>query len=270
MRRSVPFAVLFAACIPPVQSGVNPIDGCVLDTDCPAGYHCAQGSGGALTGNACQLFPRSCRVDQQCDQGQSCQNGSCLPANRAFCQPCDTTGDCAAGGLCVVGQPDAGGLCSEGCDSCPSADFCQMATDSSGNDAGLTCLPTPAACDGGTTQQGPTFTFINQNLFPSCTAACHIAGAGPAFGNLDLATDPYAALLGANGAGAPASNVYGSATGLLRVSPGNPSQSLLLIKLQLTAKDPQYGYPMPMPSGGEPASLVQAVQSWIAAGAPNN
>ncbi len=261
------------ACIPPVQQGVNPIDGCTLDTDCPTGYHCAQGSGGALTGNACQLFPRGCRIDAQCDPGQSCQSGSCLPANRTFCQPCDTSGDCAAGGVCVTnaGQPDAGGYCSESCDSCPSSSYCQATLDPSGNDAGLTCIPTTESCSAGNTSQTPTFTFVNQNLFQAagCTV-CHAANAAQLFGSLDLVTDPYTALLGSSGTGAPANNVKGSATGMLRVSPGNPGQSLLYLKLQLTATSSQYGEAMPPLHGGTSAALIQAVSDWITAGAPNN
>ncbi|HUB09884.1 MAG TPA: Dickkopf N-terminal cysteine-rich domain-containing protein [Myxococcales bacterium] len=272
MRLALATLALLAACIPPVQQGVNPIDGCVLDTDCPTGYHCAPGIGDALTGNACQLFPRPCRIDAQCDPGQSCQSGSCLPADRAFCQPCETNSDCAAGGLCVTssGASDGGAYCSESCDSCPSSSFCQMTIEPGGGDAGFTCIPTAESCNAGNTPQD-SFTFLNQNLFQPTCIICHAAGAGPAFGNLDLVTDPYTALLGPSGTGAPASNVLGSATNLLRVDPGNPSQSLLYIKLGLTATDPQYGEPMPVPPQPPvPAALVQAVQSWIQSGAPNN
>ena len=59
-------AALAGGCnIPPVQSGINPVNGCALDTDCPNGYHCQTG--------ACQIFPRTCVIDGQCDPGQSCQ-----------------------------------------------------------------------------------------------------------------------------------------------------------------------------------------------------
>lgn len=261
------------ACVPPVQSGVNPIDGCVQDADCPSGYHCAPATGDALTGNACQLFPRACSIDAQCDPGQSCQSKSCLPANRTFCQPCGTSADCAAGGLCVInaGPSDGGGYCSEACTSCPSPSFCQATIDpATGGDGGSTCIPTAESCNAGNAPQN-SFAFINANVFQAegCTG-CHVAGAGAAFGNLDLVTNPYEALLGPNGAGAPASNVEGSATGLLRVDPGDPAHSFLFIKLGLSATSSEYGEAMPPLSGGTPSVLVNAVGSWIDAGAPND
>ena len=272
VRRCAFLAVaLAAACsIPPVQTGVNPVNGCATDGDCPKGYHCAAG--------ACQLMPRTCKVDPQCDQGQSCQNGNCLPANRTFCQPCDTSSDCAVGGLCVSFAGSAQ-FCSMPCGSgCASAGGqCLMTTDANGNDAGVTCLPENGNCSGGTNDGGTgpaaTFTFINQNLIQGegCTV-CHAAGAGPSFANLDLATNPYAAIVGV-----PAINMAGSvhtqADGgtLLIVAPGDPGESFFLTKLGLTQKSSQYGQPMPMTTpASTPPALMNAVQSWIAAGAPNN
>jgi hypothetical protein len=278
-------ALTSAGCsVPPVQSGINPVNGCVLDTDCPDGYHCQTG--------ACQLLPRTCAIDVQCDPGQSCQlpasggAGSCLPANRGYCQACDTTADCAVGGLCVS---FSGGeqFCSTGCGAnCTAVNgSCTDTTDANGDDAGFTCLPPDLACgDGGIVPA--TFTFINENLFQGeqCTV-CHSAGAGASFASLDLVTDPYGALVG-DGGGACANNILGNFPGpginataeacnsyLLRVDPGSPANSVLYIKLGLTEASVDYGQPMPpSPSAPDstPASLQQAVAAWIQAGAPNN
>ncbi len=188
------------ACLePPVENGVNPVEGCVHDGDCPQGFHCA--------GGACQIAPRPCTIDPQCDPGQTCQN-----------------------------------------------QLCELA------------LP-PAPSDGGT-QQAATFQFVLKNVIQAqgCTV-CHGAGASKYFGSLDLVTDPYTALLGANGTGEPSSwNAQ-----ILRVVPGNASQSMLYIKVTQTGTTSQYGQPMP-PAGSPPlpAQLVEAIQSWIDAGAQNN
>ena len=274
--------------IPPVQSGFNLVNGCALDTDCPDGYHCQTG--------ACQQSPRSCVLDEQCDPGQSCQQpagggtGSCLPANRSFCQACDTSADCAPGGLCVSFE-GGGQYCSTTCDSasaqtCSNVNgVCQATSDANGDDAGFTCVPQGFSCADAGPGASATFTFINENVFQGegCTV-CHSAGAGVQFASLDLVTNPYVALLGTNGAGACANNILGNFAGpgadptsaacnsyVLRVDPGNYQASLLYIKLGLTATSTNYGEPMPTATpGSTPQSLLDAVEAWIQAGAPNN
>ena len=123
----------------------------------------------------------------------------------------------------------------------------------------------------------PTFSNVNQRLFlVGCNfTSCHDSGAGYDQGSLDLATDPYGALLGVDGLGAPAQNVKGTATGLLRVKPGDPEHSLLWIKLNLMlppkVSDPLYGESMPETApGSAQQNVLNAVHDWIAAGAPNN
>src|SRR5215470_17790703 len=73
------------------------------------------------------------------------------------------------------------------------------------------------------------FSSIKQELFAkSCGTggmACHSASGAENSGGLDLATDPYRALVGAN-----AANLEGSVTGLVRVKPGDPNGSFLMIK----------------------------------------
>src|SRR5215831_8805846 len=71
-----------------------------------------------------------------------------------------------------------------------------------------------------TTMQA-NFTSIKQELLQkSCGtggASCHSAGGAVDSGGLDLATDPYHALVGKM-----ATNLEGSVTGLQRVKPGDP------------------------------------------------
>ncbi|MHB1844439.1 MAG: hypothetical protein ACYCWW_06330 [Deltaproteobacteria bacterium] len=125
----------------------------------------------------------------------------------------------------------------------------------------------------------PTFASINANVLqPSCggpsvpAGACHTSGGALNSGGLDLADDPYHALLGADGGGALAENIAGSATGLRRVVPGQPDASFLVIKLStMSRQDPNYGSGMPFTAPGSvcPATL-DAIRSWVANGAPND
>ncbi len=101
-------------------------------------------------------------------------------------------------------------------------------------------------------------------------SGCHSAAGAVYSGGLDLETDPYSALLGPDGRGAPAENVAGSVHGLLRVAPGDPEQSLLAIKLSTrVGDDPRYGAGMPFPTPGSvcPAAFA-TIRAWIAGGAP--
>ena len=91
---------------------------------------------------------------------------------------------------------------------------------------------------------------------------CHGVGAG----NLSLETrdGAYAQLVGV-----PASGSLCGSSGLLRVEPGNPDRSLLLLKMAHAT--PACGTVMP-PAAGVTVSDAQLeqVRAWIAAGAPNN
>ncbi len=183
------------------------------------------------------------------------------------------------GGPCTPGttvaRPCAGG--SPGTATCVSGGGWTTSCKSDGGPAGAgDTNPGGADAGSGTATDGgpaPTFAFINENLIQgeSC-GNCHGQKVGPGEAGLDLVTDPYAALVGI-----PAVNLNGSvhaqADGgpLLRVSPGDPSESLLYIKLGLASASGQWGQPMPM-SGPQstPASLMNALRAWIAAGAPND
>jgi len=58
-----------------------------------------------------------------------------------------------------------------------------------------------------------------------------------------------------------------SAAGLLRVAPGDPDHSYLLLKLEGTLAAGE-GVPMPLVGGPLPASAIDTIRRWIAAGAP--
>jgi hypothetical protein len=140
-----------------------------------------------------------------------------------------------------------------------------------------------AICDCGTQQPCPTANFasINTNMFqPNCTfSSCHQAGANSSVGNLDLATDPYRALLGPNGKGVEATDPVGTSytyNSMLLVKPGDASQSLLYLKLSQTGPSgcPQsscrYGEQMPYASTPLPQCYLDAVKHWIESDAGND
>jgi len=127
----------------------------------------------------------------------------------------------------------------------------------------------------------PTFDSIRTNVFAkSCSntpGSCHSKDGADLSGGLDLETDPYTALLGTDGMGAPANNISGTVrnglppapTTLRRVVPGDPDNSFIIIKLSTKVRNSvQYGSGMPYPTPGSvcPATL-QAIRDWIQAGA---
>ncbi len=152
---------------------------------------------------------------------------------------CATAGDCEAGSLCVGGA----------------------------------CQPDPTLCP---TLQ-PTFASINTGLLqPSCyrppsqgaqgVVGCHAGDS--ASGLPDLKTDPFHALLGKNGTGAPAAQVSGRPAGLLLVKPGDPTGSFLLQKLKIETATPQLGVGMPPEAPRAVCeSATAAISAWIAQGA---
>jgi hypothetical protein len=144
-------------------------------------------------------------------------------------------------------KPDAGGV-----DAGPEAD--------AGSDAGST--------DGGTVQ--PTLSDIQAKIFtPNCsTGACHNAMFSGLSGQLDLssASASYSSLVNV-----PV--VYsGAPAGELRVDPGNPGSSFIVIKLvnMWQAGYPQYGNPMPYTGTQLPENQIQAIEQWITNGAAND
>jgi len=115
-------------------------------------------------------------------------------------------------------------------------------------------------------QVGVSATFakdIQKKIFDStcATPSCH--GAGAASAGLDLSDGAaYSNLVGV-----PAANEAARAAGLLRVAPGDPDHSYLLLKLEGTLAAGE-GVPMPLVGGPLPASAIDTIRRWIAAGAP--
>ncbi len=111
------------------------------------------------------------------------------------------------------------------------------------------------------------FSTLAQNIFvPRCaTASCHAGTSPPAYPPLDedLA---YGALVGGAGRG-----VQSQQAPLNLVEPFDPASSYLVMKLRGTAGDVG-GVASPMPIGD--AALdeadIQAIEAWIANGAPND
>ena len=151
--------------------------------------------------------------------------------------------------------------------------------------AGALTAPALGACDDSDTQVpptpfvvcargvAPTFASIQAKVLAvSCGtggSACHSSEGALFSGELDLETDAYRNLLGPDGKGAPANNIEGDVTGLLRVAPGNPDASFLVTKLvTTTTSDAHYGAGMPFDAPGDvcPETLA-AIRTWIAAGA---
>jgi hypothetical protein len=104
-------------------------------------------------------------------------------------------------------------------------------------------------------------------------------GIGIAYGSLDMRTEAtaYANLVG-DGGGVLAQGFSCGSSGLLRVAPGNPEQSLIYNKVisndgdggSLTTADGGKavfcGHPMPEGLPALPAADLQAIQDWIAQG----
>jgi len=107
----------------------------------------------------------------------------------------------------------------------------------------------------------PTFQEIATFMGNNCAlSGCHGAtGTQPAGRpqNLSTPTMAYAALVGVRATGEPA---------FIRVQPGNPDSSYLIIKLMGRN---QVGLAMP-PGGSIGAARIQRWRDWITAGALNN
>ena len=103
---------------------------------------------------------------------------------------------------------------------------------------------------------------IQTKIFDSTCATSFCHGAGAASGGLDLSDGAaYANLVGVL-----ATNEAAKAANLQRVLPNDPADSFLLLKLEGTLAAGQ-GVPMPLVGGPLPASAIDTIRRWIAAGA---
>jgi hypothetical protein len=133
--------------------------------------------------------------------------------------------------------------------------------------------PGPAVCPDGLE---PRFGSIEPKVIRvSCgvsTTGCHSTEGSVNSGGLDMESDPWLHLLGPDGTGQPANNQEGTVKGLLRVKPGDPDNSFLVIKLSTkTNTSPEYGSGMPFPTPGDVCpETLETIKVWIAAGAQND
>jgi len=122
----------------------------------------------------------------------------------------------------------------------------------------LGCGEEPAS----TQPTAPTLDSIQQTVFEeSCNFdTCHSAngGSGGLVLESDVARDQLVDVEPMNAAAAGA--------GLLRVKPGSPDESLLLIKLEAGVPS-EFGDRMPRFSSGLPADQLAAIRTWIDEGA---
>jgi len=113
----------------------------------------------------------------------------------------------------------------------------------------------------------PTLTSIKARILQK-RCGCHVGGSMPA-GNLDFAGDPYAALVGVSAAGLEC-----APTGLQIVVPGEPSVSLLYLKVAAKAGLEPSPCGLEMPKGTFNPALspeeLDAIEQWIADGALEN
>ena len=124
-------------------------------------------------------------------------------------------------------------------------------------------LPLIAGCDraediaGPGEDDEPLFSQIQTEIFTPLCSGCHTSG-GAAGLNLSAEEVSYANLVGVNALFSP---------DLLRVEPGNPDDSFLMIKLE--GGERLVGQRMPA-GGANPLSedQLKLVRDWIADGAP--
>lgn len=112
------------------------------------------------------------------------------------------------------------------------------------------------------------FDQINSEILgPSCAAfsVCHSVDGARDANMLDLATDPYTALVGVG-----AQNAKAMGMGLLRVKPCDSADSFLIVKLKLPMnEDPNTGFGDYMPDTNPhlPSTQIQAIADWVDRGA---
>lgn len=121
--------------------------------------------------------------------------------------------------------------------------------------------PEPEPEPGVTLNDLVTSIFNNSALGDQRCANCHSGGSPLGGMNLETAELAYANLVGANGDGVAAN---GNAS-FKRISPGNPDESYIILKLE---GDARAGNQMPLGQTPLSSEQIQLVRDWIANGAP--
>jgi hypothetical protein len=156
----------------------------------------------------------------------------------------------------------AAGL-SAACGAPPQVTLDAGTTPDGGVDAGLS--------DAGPSDAGgvqPTLSDIQAKVFtPSCaTGACHTVAGAPLSGHLDLSSS------GASYTGLVNQPAQYVGVNQLRVDPGSPNNSFLIVKLvnMWEPNGPQDGNPMPYTGMQLPQDQLSAIEQWIMNGAHDN
>jgi len=174
--------------------------------------------------------------------------------------PTECAGDCSGDGTVAINELIT---CVDMALGVAAADTCR-ACDANGDGAvsiGDIVAAVNAALDGCPKPMPVGFSGIQDMIFTrSCaTAFCHDALSYT--GNLDLTPEhAYAQLVNV-----PPDIVTAASAGLLRVKPGDPAQSFLLIKLN--GPPPDQGSRMPLSAAPLSAEQIRLVTDWIVQGA---
>jgi hypothetical protein len=118
--------------------------------------------------------------------------------------------------------------------------------------------PVGAESSGSGDQLTAELQSIQDNVFTPICTRCHIGASAPEGLRLDAA-DSYSLLVGVPSAEVPS---------LLRVMPGDPDESYLILKLQGSAGI--VGGQMPLGGPYLPQATIDAIRQWITDGAPNS
>src|ERR1700722_11989566 len=129
-----------------------------------------------------------------------------------------------------------------------------------GNGAGLDQNGQPIGSEGSGSSQPlvANLQSIQDNVFTPICTRCHIGASAPEGLRLDAA-DSYSLLVGVPSAEVPT---------LLRVMPGDPDESYIVLKLQGSAGI--VGGQMPLGGPYLPQATIDAIRQWITDGAPNS
>jgi hypothetical protein len=127
-----------------------------------------------------------------------------------------------------------------------------------GNGDGLDQNGMPiTAGSGGTGPITPDLQSIEDNVFTPICSKCHIGASAPEGLQLDAA-HAYNALVGVPSVEEPS---------FLRVDPGNPDESYMVLKIE--GAPGIEGGRMPLGEMGLPQATIDAIRQWITNGAPN-
>jgi hypothetical protein len=136
---------------------------------------------------------------------------------------------------------------------------CLACAGCAGNGAGLDQNGQPLGSEGSgsTAPLTADLQSIQDNVFTPICTRCHIGASAPEGLRLDAA-DSYSLLVGVPSAEVPS---------LLRVMPGDPDKSYIVLKLQGSAGI--VGGQMPLGGPYLPQATIDAIRQWITDGAPN-